>query len=226
MYHIWCFCSPYEEVKMKIAAQTLEHIQPALEYGIIAGRCERGFLISCDRGLINSKVAASCLVAPEIGDIVLVSLDDDADCCYILSILERAETARSRTKLAFNGDLSLNVSGGSMSITADEAITLASKDFELAADEGRVIIEKTSFFGNVVENNIARIRVIADSLDSIIRRAVQRFTSTYRYVEEHEEVQSASTRMIVDGTLTMQTKNTMHIAEGHVKIDAEQIHLA
>ena len=112
-----------------------------------------------------------------------------------------------------------------MSVTADDAITLASKNSELAAQEGRVSIEKTSFFGNVVESNIARIRVIADALDSIIRRAVQRFTSSYRYVEEHEETQSASTRMIVDGTLTMHTKNTMHIAEGHVKIDAEQIHL-
>ena len=167
----------------------------------------------------------SCLVSPEKDDIVLVSRDD-AGLSYILSILERAEKAQRRTELAFDGDLSLNVSGGSMSIAADQAITLASKEFELAAHEGRVTIEKTSFFGNVVENNIARIRVIADSLDSIIHRAVQRFTSTYRYVEEHEEVQSASTRMIVDGTLTMQTKNTMHIAEGHVKIDAEQIHLA
>mgnify|MGYP000886246409 FL=1 len=31
--------------------------------------------------------------------------------------------------------------------------------------------------------------------------------------------------MLVDGTLTMETKNTLHTAEGHVKIDAEQIHL-
>jgi hypothetical protein len=31
--------------------------------------------------------------------------------------------------------------------------------------------------------------------------------------------------MLVEGTLTMQTQNTMHTAEGHIKIDAEQIHL-
>lgn len=209
---------------MKAAAQDIETIQPVLEYGVIAGRCERGFMIACDRGLVNANAAVSCLVAPETGDVVLVSRDD-AGCCYILSVLERGEKARNRTELAFNGDLCLNVRGGSMSIAADDAITLASKDFELAAHEGRVSIEKTSFFGNVVESNIARVRVIADALDSIIRRAVQRFTSSYRYVEEHEETQSASTRMIVDGTLTMHTKNTMHIAEGHVKIDAEQIHL-
>jgi hypothetical protein len=128
--------------------------------------------------------------------------------------------------LSFDGDLSVRVNGGRMSLASDESLSLASQDFELTAGKGRVMIEKVAFFGRLVESNIEKIKVVAETLDSIVRRAVQRFTSTYRYVEEHEEVQSASTRMIVDGTLTMHTKNTMHIAEGHVKIDAEQIHLA
>jgi hypothetical protein len=209
---------------MKMAAQKTDIAQTVLEYGIIAGRKDKDFLVTCERGIIMAGVAVSCLVLPEEGDIILFSLDD-LNYCYILAILERPRAARG-TELSFDGDLSLNVRGGSVSITTDEAITLASKDFELSAHRGKVTMERASFFGDLVENNIARIRVIADSLDSIIRRAVQRFTNTYRYVEEHEEVQSASTRMIVDGTLTMHTKNTMHTAEGHVKIDAEQIHLA
>ncbi len=208
---------------MKVAAQNMEILQPTLEYGLVAGRTGDGFAVNCDRGLFNARVAVSCLVAPEPGDVVILSLYDGG--CYILSIIERAEETRRKTELVFDGDVNLNVRDGSMSITSDETISLASKDFELTAQEGRVTLEKSSFFGNLVENNIARIRIVADSLDSIVRRAVQRFTSSYRYVEEHEEIQSASTRMIVDGTLTMHTKNTMHIAEGHVKIDAEQIHL-
>ena len=210
---------------MEVTAKSVEILQPALEYGVIAGNCEEGFVVTSDRGVINANVAVSCLVSPEAGDIVLISVDE-AGCCYILSILERSEKYRRKTELAFDGDVNLNVRGGSMSIASDEAISLASKDFELSAHEGRVILEKTTFLGRVLENNIGKIRVVADSLDSIVRRVVQRFVTTYRYVEEHEEVQSASTRMIVDGTLTMHTKNTMHIAEGHVKIDAEQIHLA
>ncbi len=209
---------------MKAAAQQVEILQPVLEYGLVAGRSGSGFAVTCDRGVFDASVAVSCLVAPEAGDVVLLSLDGSGP-CYILSILERQEGARGKTELAFDGDVSLTVRDGAMSIRSDEAISLASKEFELTAEEGRVTLEKSSFFGNLVENNIARIRVVADSLDTIVRRAVQRFTNTYRYVEEHEEVQSASTRMIVDGTLTMHTKNTMHIAEGHVKIDAEQIHL-
>ncbi len=210
---------------MELAATRTELLQPVLEYGMVAAPCEGGFIVTSDRGIIETSVAVSCLVTPEAGDVVLFSLDGSGP-SYILSILERPHGERRSTELSFNGDLSIRVEGGSMSLASDETLSLASKDFELAAKKGRVTIERASFFGRLVENNIEKIKVVADAMDSIIRRAVQRFTSSYRYVEEHEEIQSASTRMIVDGTLTMHTKNTMHIAEGHVKIDAEQIHLA
>lgn len=206
------------------AAQKIETFQPVLEYGVITGCCERGFLVNCDRGLVDADVAVSCIVSPEAGDVVLFSLGEPGY-CHILSILERPERTHRRTELSFEGDLSVNVRGGVMSLTGEESISLASREFILDAHNGKVNVEKLSFFGRLVENHVSKIKVVAEALDSTIRRAVQRFTSSYRYVEEHEETQSASTRMIVDGTLTMHTKNTMHIAEGHVKIDAEQIHL-
>lgn len=210
---------------MELTATRTELLQPVLEYGMVAAPCRGGFIVTSDRGMIEASAAVSCLVTPVVGDIVLFSLDGSGS-SYILSILDRPEGAQKATELAFDGDLNIRVEGGRMSLASDEVLSLSSKDFELAAEKGRVMIDKASFFGRFVENNIERIKVVAEAMDSIIRRAVQRFTSSYRYVEEHEEVQSASTRMIVDGTLTMHTKNTMHVAEGHVKIDAEQIHLA
>lgn len=210
---------------MELTATRTELLQPVLEYGMVAAPCEGGFIVTSDSGIIEASVAVSCLVTPEVGDVVLFSLDGSG-ASYVLSILERPQRAQKSTELSFDGDLSIMVHGGRMSLASEDSLALASKDFELTAGEARVTIEKASFFGRLVENNIEKIKVVADTMDSIIRRAVQRFTSSYRYVEEHEEIQSASTRMIVDGTLTMHTKNTMHIAEGHVKIDAEQIHLA
>lgn len=210
---------------MELTAKRVDVLQPELEYGMVAAPCKGGYVVTSDHGIIEASVAVSCLVTPQAGDVVLFSLDGSGS-SYILSILERPERPQMATELSFAGDLSIRVKGGSMSLASDEALSFASKDFELAAEKGRVTIEEASFFGRLVENNIQKIRIVADAMDSIIRRAVQRFTSSYRYVEEHEEVQSASTRMIVDGTLTMHTKNTMHLAEGHIKIDAEQIHLA
>ena len=206
------------------SAKRVATVQPMLEYGVIEAAYEGGFRVMTDMGIMEASAAVSCLVAPVSGDVVLLSIDERGF-CYILSILERSQAAQKQTELSFDGDVNLAVRGGRMSITSDEALSLSSGEFELNAHQGTVRIDKTSFFGRVAESHIARLKIVAETVDSIVRRAVQRFTSSYRYIEEHEEVQSASTRMIVDGTLTMHTKNTMHIAEGHVKIDAEQIHL-
>jgi hypothetical protein len=148
-------------------------------------------------------------------------------------VLGRPDGLQRETILQFDGQVHLNVRGGGLRLTADETLSFASREkimlaspaLEMDANKGTVRIENMSFFGKFLFSQIEKMKVVADAMDSVFRRVVQRMTSSYRYVEEHEEIQSASTRILVDGTLTMQTKNTMHIAEGHIKIDAEQIHL-
>jgi hypothetical protein len=207
---------------MEINAMKIENVQPVLEYGMVAGVSDRAFHVMTDSGIFESLPSFSCLIAPEAGDRVLLSIDETG-VSYILSVLERPYPGTTKLNLA--GDVALNVRGGRLSMTSDEAISLASGILEISASEGTIRMEKASFFGTIVENHIEKLKLVVDSMQSTVRRAVERLTSSFRYVEEHEEIQSASTRMIVDGTLTMHTKNTMHIAEGHVKIDAGQIHL-
>lgn len=207
---------------MKINAKQIKNVQPVLEYGMVAKVSKGVFQVMTELGTFESIPSFSCLVTPEAGDRVLLSFDGTGP-SYILSIIERPKAAG--TEINLTGDVALNVRGGQLSMTSNEAISLASHVLEINASEGAIRMDKASFLGRIVENHVEKLKFIADSVHSTIRRAVGRFASSYRYVEEHEEIQSASTRMIVDGTLTMHTKNTMHIAEGHVKIDAGQIHL-
>lgn len=215
---------------MNYLAEKIKSSEPALEYGIIEGQTENGCLVSASGDLLEADIAASCLLKPEPGDLVLLSVDG-AGTAYVLSILERSN--KTRNEMIFNGDLSLEVregnldikSGKNISLNSASGISTSSHALEISALEGTARISGLSFIGNVLNARIEKIKLVADAVDSILRRAVQRLTSSFRYIEEHEEIQSASTRMLVDGTLTMQTKNTMHTAEGHIKIDAEQIHL-
>jgi hypothetical protein len=207
---------------MEMALKRKERSLPALEYGVVRGEYGGRFAVATEEGVAEADAAVSCLVRPEPGDMVLLSMDDGG-CAYILSILERGR--KVVTTLAFESGLEVQVRNGGMSVATEEVISFAAGDFELSAQRARVNTDCLSFLGNVIESRIARIKVIAESVDSVVKRLVQRLRSSYRYVEEHDEIQSASTRMLVDGTLTMQTKNTMHTAEGHIKIDAEQIHL-
>lgn len=211
-------------------AKKREYEQPVLEYGTVAAARENGFLVLVDAACLEALPAVSCVVRPEKGDVVLLSVDGGR--AFILSILERPGDRQART-LQFDGQVSMQVRNGGFRLSADEELslasrermTMASKQIEIDARVGNARIEEMSFAGRLFHSQVERMKIIADAVDSIFRRVVQRMTTSYRYVEEHEEVQSASTRMLVDGTLTMQTKNTMHVAEGHIKIDAEQIHL-
>lgn len=215
---------------MNSPAQKIRNSEPVLEYGIIEGQTENGCLVSASGDLFEADIAASCLLKPEPGDLVLLSVDASG-AAYVLSILERSD--KSRNELIFNGNLNLEVregnlqikSGKSISLNSASCISTSSQALDITALEGTARISGLSFIGNVLNARIEKIKLVADAVDSILRRAVQRLTSSFRYIEGHEEIQSASTRMLVDGTLTMQTKNTMHTAEGHIKIDAEQIHL-
>lgn len=217
---------------MKNAAKKIESLQPVLEYCLVVDEQEGQWTVTASNIQYMAKLATSCLVRPEKNDIVLVSIDQEG-CCYILSILERPSYEKRPTTLSFEGQVNLDVHNGGLRVFAHDGITLmtpeklsmTSEDLEINALNGEAKIESLSFLGRIFSGQIEKVKVIADSLDSIFRRAVQRFVSSYRYIEEHEEIQSASTRMLVDGTLTMQTQNTVHTAEGHIKLDAEQIHL-
>lgn len=215
---------------MNNLAEKIKGPEPALEYGLVERNTEKGCRVLVSGNIFEAEVAASCILKPEAGDLVLLSVDG-AGTAYVLSILERS--GKTRNELIFDGDLSIEVrqgnfdvkSGKSISLNSASGISTSSQALDITALEGTARIAGLSFIGNVLSARIEKIKLVADAVDSIFRRTVQRLTSSFRYIEEHEEVQSASTRMLVDGTLTMQTKNTMHTAEGHIKIDAEQIHL-
>ncbi len=217
---------------MENLAKKIEHKQPCLEYGVVAMEDQTGYTVLTDMGNCSAGPAFGCIVKPEKGDIVLLSVDATGR-VYILSVLERPAGGSQPRTLLFDGQVNMLVRKGGFHVSADEELSLASRSkmalaahrLEIDANEGTARIEELSFFGKMLHSRIEKIKIIADTVDSIFRRAVERLTSSYRYVEEHDEVQSASTRILVDGTLTMQTKNTMHTAEGHIKIDAEQIHL-
>ena len=217
---------------MENRAHKLRYTQPSLEYGTVTGENESCFSVHTDTGELDAERAVSCMISPQSGDIVLLTIDSFGN-CYILAILERGEDNNAAQDIVFEGPVNFKVRNGGLRVTtsddlvlaSENKLSMASQEFEIHAGVGSVRIEKFSFFGKLLHSQIEKIKVVADAVDSIFRRSVQRLTSSYRYIEEHEEVQSASTRMLVDGTLTMQTKNTVHTAEEHVKIDAEQIHL-
>ena len=217
---------------MQNLAKEIEYSQPCLEYGRILTGEEGSYTVLTSFGEVVSDQAVSCLVKPKVGDTVLLSMDTTDD-CFILSVLRRDVGEKVQTELVFDGQVNLHVKGGGLSLTSDEKMSIASREklafasqkISIHADEGKVTIEKLSFIGRVFQSQVKRIKLIANTVENICRRLTQRLDDSFRFVKEHDEVQSKSARYLVEDTLTMHSKNAVHMAEEIVTINAEQVHL-
>ena len=217
---------------MNNVAEKLESTGMSLDQGLVLATGPRECEVALDWGLARLKTAKSCLMRPVEGDTVLVCSDSTGN-GYILAVLEGHDLDGSGRELVVEGPVRFKVSGGEMNLEADgginlatpDKIALASDELDVSASRGRAGIGEMSFAGRFFSSRIEEVRTLARSVDSICQRLVQRLTTSYRYVEEHDEVQAGSSRMLVDGVMSVHTKTTMHTSEGHIKLDAEQIHL-
>lgn len=217
---------------MQNVAPQNELVQPVLEYGRVSDEGDRYFTVLTSYGEVVSERAVSCLVHPEAGDTVLLSVDMSGD-SFILSVLRRDVEARDKTDILFDGEVNLHVSNGTLSLTSDNGITLGSRGevacagqkISLHADEGEATIKNCSFLGTFLHVQAERIKHVADTVDSVFRQWTQRLERAFRFIKDEEEVQSGSTRYLVEDTLTMHSKNAVHMSEEIVTINAEQVHL-
>ena len=80
---------------------------------------------------LSAKVAFSCLVQPEVDDVVLVSGNTHSG-FYILSVLERPNS--TNMALTFPGNTVLNSSNGSLQLHASETVALTAKKLTCIAE--------------------------------------------------------------------------------------------
>jgi hypothetical protein len=193
----------------------------------------------------TARRAFGCVVSPEPGDLALISFDEDG-AAYILQVLERARG--DHASLDMPGDLRLTVSGQlriqaqgleldagaeTLRAAAAEEISLVSpgktsvvtSELNVHAAEGQAFVGKLALAGDYLMSQWGKVKAAAKTVDKAVERVVARFGSSYRYVRELDETNAGTQRTLVDGTHAVHAKNSVHTAEGNVKIDGEQIHL-
>ena len=217
---------------MRQSSQPVEIPQPNLEYGRIVSRSGSArYGVTSPFGTLEAAKAFSCLVQPEVGDRVLLSTDPTGG-CYILSVLER-DVSVGETELTIPGDVTLHADSGSLRLSADQSLSLSgSASVDVATDritvnahKGEAAIGKLTMLGRRLHTQIKRIVSVAGSVDHSFKRLTQRMENCERYVEDHEEVQTGSTRYLVEDTLTTHAGNTLNISEELHTMHAEQIHM-
>lgn len=215
---------------MSVAAK---RIQPRIE--VVEEVCSvslvegPSFVVRSPSGELRTKRAASCLVAPEPEDRVLVARAGGE--AWILAVLERSECAPLRIEV--DGDVSLRAPSGSFTVAAQEGIALVTaKDASIVAEglsvqagEGRVHLGALSYLGRWVRSEVERVQTVAGVLDQLLDRFSQRVKRSYRFVEGLDVVRAGQIDQTAEGNLRMHGRHAIVTANQLVKMDGEQIHV-
>lgn len=189
----------------------------------------RVFVVRTEGGEVTARRAVSCLLAPAIGDEVLVA--DLAGTAWILAVLERAPGAPN--ELTVEGDLVVSAPSGRCSFAAQEGIDLVSaKDVKvvaggvsISASEGNVALDRLTFLTGALRAELEQARVVMDRCDTFVERATSRVARSHRVVTELDQVKAGQIDWRAEKCAQLHAEHLLMTSDDLVKIDGEQIHV-
>ncbi len=176
-----------------------------------------GFLLSSG---VAARRAASCLLRPEPGDLVLCAQVCAGD-TFILAVLTRdaehactLETPGPATLMA-NGALTLQ--GTALNLHAETSTTLRSQSFEAALDTAQVAGRELHVFAGT-------IKLVGSVLSSVMDR-IQQFSRQYlRHTEALDRVSAAQVQVEARQILQLHGEHVLVEGEDLIKARGAQIH--
>ncbi|HRI66407.1 MAG TPA: DUF3540 domain-containing protein, partial [Polyangium sp.] len=178
---------------MNNAARKIEPRVVYQEFGEVLGITGQTIVVRGAVADVRTKRAASCLLAPGIGDRVLVVVEENGD-AFVLAVLERKSTEAAT--LDTDGDLAIRAHSGKVTIAAQEGIDVVSPspvrivagEMSVTAALGQVRVEVLEVLGRAVKAELGRVKVLATSIDSVLERFTQRARLSKRTIEELDQV--------------------------------------
>ena len=179
--------------------------------------------------LYRAQRSASCLLAPGVGDKVLL-VTDSGDGAYVLAVLERGA---GPALLDLPADTAISSAGGSLNLSARDGIVLGTPGtlalqgsaLEVGALTATVRIGQLSFIGECWDACVERMKLVGRSVDTVLERCHQRITRSYRFIDTIDQVKAGQIDYQSDTTLALHAQHTLVTADGLVKVDGDQIHV-
>jgi hypothetical protein len=196
---------------------------------IVRGR--KGLTVHIGRAgeTLSARIAFSCLVQPEAGD--LVATQDAGGSTWITAILERPTETPMR--LLAEGDVSIASAHGNISIAAagrvqvdaGEAVGISGDELELQASVARFILDEHLQIGRRATYYVQKIRTAGQVLEQIAETVLTRARNLTRFVEESDQLRAGDVDHRAEGTMQLRAKTAFVTADDLVRLDAEQIHM-
>jgi hypothetical protein len=199
-------------------------------YAKVVSQVDTFYSVETESGLYRVRRALSCVVQPEVNDLVLVSLSSLGG-GYILAVLEREQGAKAT--LSFDADVDIKTDEGSLSIASKQGIDLASPEeinlvsssLGISSSKAEINIGRLTFLGSFFEGSLETVKLLARTFDSITDRFFRRTKRSYRFVEDTDQVKTGSLNYIADKSLMLRGTFSQMTAKEDVHIDGERINI-
>ncbi|WP_051261461.1 DUF3540 domain-containing protein [Desulfovibrio inopinatus] len=214
---------------MQTAARMAAHGQAHMEYGEVVQFRDSRFLVKTGSGLCQADRATGCLVAPELGDRVLVA-DDGSGEAYILSVLARA--SKTPAHVGVTGPMVLGDADAGLALRGDTVRLAAGRAMELAATDMAVVTQKTTVRTNELDAAGTNALVAFSSIKSVFAsihqtagRVLSRFKRVYTRIDDFEDERVGRKRLFVHSDFDISSQRTVLHAQKNVDVKADKINL-
>ena len=184
-------------------------------------------VLQSDQGIHHAEVAASCLLMPATGDLVLICTSPDST--FVLSILQQAT---ENAKITISGDLDIDVKGqatlrsrSDFNIVSEKTLQHSSKNLAQISDHHSVTTEQlnVSTFKAAISAKDAQVH--AEQCHCFIDRLYHKADQVMRWVETIETAHIGNLVQSVKHTWNARSRQTIITAKEDVKVDAQRIHM-
>jgi len=206
-----------------------ETLEARLVTGRVVGIGEDGFRVLTGNAFHEAPLAASCLLAPQENDIVLLACLEHG-VKVILSVLFRDEAATARVLLPKNsaiecpGELTVRAAS-SLDLQSGQTLHLESENLDVSAKSAAVAIVKVNTLCDTAEFCCRALTTLGQTAISTFRSFTQCLGESRRMVEGADETRCKNSILVADENATAMSKNNLSLAEETARTDAKLIQL-
>jgi len=178
----------------------------------------------------TARVAFSCLIKPELGDLVLCT-KSETGANFILGIIERP--GEQNMTLDFPADATILAENGNLSALSQKSVTLAAAD-KLNCFSDQVIhksrdavvdYDEVVARGTTLQATFSTVRLISQMVNILAKQVIDKFKNYIRHTEDYDQVKAGQMTRKADGLYSVDSKNTVLVSKKDTKIDGERIHM-
>lgn len=177
-------------------------------------------LIECDNKTVQAQKAFSCLIEPEVNDIVMLCTDQHQQ-SFIIAVLQRQQSDQATLSVpqrtVIHSDQKLTFSSPEINQISDSALM---KTRNLVSEFDQAVVK-----GSKLHSHIRHLHVVSDMISTMAKQAIQKFSSYVRKTDGSDQVQATQMSRKVDGLYNMNSKHTILVSQKDTKIDGEHIHM-